>query len=293
MTIRLAATYGVCFALCSSLSIAKEPRAIDLFDAMERGAVETKFIPTSSAKANIIFKNLTVDPIFLKLPRTFGAVHVLGQFGGGLGGGGLGGGGFGGGGLAGGGLGGGGLGGGGLGGGGLAGGGQGLGGGFGGGGGGLGGGGLGGGGFGGGAGGGLGGGGGFFRIEPEQSKKLSVATVCLEYGKPDPNPRMQYQIVPLRELNPTPEISSLCSLLAGGQVSQNVAQAAAWHLANGLSRDVLVAMNRKESYYTGNEKYFSSSEIDLANSLIEHCVSSARQESSSSSSVREQAPVEQ
>ena len=68
MTIRLAATYGVCFALCSSLSIAKEPRAIDLFDAMERGAVETKFIPTSSAKANIIFKNLTVAPIFIKLP---------------------------------------------------------------------------------------------------------------------------------------------------------------------------------------------------------------------------------
>ena len=84
MTIRLAATYGVCFALCSSLSIAKEPRAIDLFDAMERGAVETKFIPTSSAKANIIFKNLTVEPIFLKLPLTFRAVHILRQYSGSL-----------------------------------------------------------------------------------------------------------------------------------------------------------------------------------------------------------------
>ncbi|MEO8272103.1 MAG: hypothetical protein ABI557_20505, partial [Aureliella sp.] len=118
-------------------------RAQKLFDAMEKKLIEVKFVPVDSTWANVLITNQTQQEITLSLPARFGAVHVLAQFGGGLGGAG---GGFG---AGGGGLGGGGLGGGGLGGGGLGGGGgQGLGGGFGGGG--LGGGGLGGGGLGGG-----------------------------------------------------------------------------------------------------------------------------------------------
>lgn len=270
-------------------SVADDHKAIGLFKAIEEGSVEVKFIPISSAKANVILKNKTANPVLVNLPKTFGAVQVLGQFGGGgFGGGGLGG--------AGGGLGGGGagFGGGGLGGGGLGGGGgQGVGGGFGGGGG------LGGGGFGGGqggggfGGGGLGGGGGFFRIEPDKSKKLSVATVCLEHGKHDPNPRMKYKIVPLDALNASPEVSELCSLLGDQRVAQNVAQAAAWHIANGLSHETLAAKNRRESQYTGNEKYFTATELDIASRVVQHCRATAKQiaasrESSSRSSERSQ-----
>ncbi len=268
---------------CSSqLSLADDSKEIGLFEAIEEGSIEVKFIPISSAQANVILKNKTTNPVLVKLPRTFGAVQVLGQFGGGLGGGGLGGGG--------GGLGGGGAGfggGGGLGGGG---GGQGVGGGFGGGqgGGGLGGGGFGGGGQGGGGfgGGGLGGGGGgFFRIEPDKSKKLSVATVCLEHGKHDPNPRMKYRIVPLEELNASPEVDELCGLLGDQAVAQNVAQAAAWHIANGLSHETLAAKNRRESQFTGNEKYFTPTELEFASRVVQHCRATANQKAASRKSL--------
>lgn len=283
-----------CFLLWHAPTVnADDGKTIGLFEAMQAGLVEVKFIPMSSAQANVLVKNKTANPVVVDLPKTFGAVQVLGQFGGGLGGGGLGGGGLGGGGFGGGGLGGGGLGGGGGGFGGGGGGGQGVGGGFGGGGLGGGGGGLGGGGFGGGGlggggggfgGGGLGGGGGFFRIEPDKTKKISVATVCLEHGKHDPNPRMKYQIVPLAQLNASPEVNELCSLLGDRVVAQNVAQAAAWHIASGLSRETLAAKNRRESQFTGNEKYFTATELEIASRVVQHCKVAAQQVAASENS---------
>ena len=279
----LRSTVGKTFCLLwifvtAHVNFAADGDAVGLFEAIEEGSVEVKFIPISSAQANVILKNKTSNPLLVNMPKTFGAVQVLGQFGGG--------GGFGGGGLGGGGgL----VGGGGLGGGGGGGGGQGVGGGFGGGGGGFGGGGQGGGGqggggFGGGGGGLGGGGGGFFRIEPDTSKKLSVATVCLEHGKHDPNPRMRYKIVPLDEINASAEVNELCNLLGNRTIAQNVAQAAAWHIANGLSRDTLAAKNRRESQYTGNEKYFTAFELEDAANVVQHCRYTAHQKASLESS---------
>jgi hypothetical protein len=240
--------------------------AIELFEAMRRDAIKVRFIPQSAVLAVVYFENLGSAPIDLRLPAAFGAVHVLAQPGGGYGGGAFGGGG----GLAGAGAGG------------LAGagGGQGLGGGFGGGIGGGAGGGIGGGlggafnGVGGGVGGFGGGGGlnaGFFRLEPGKVRKLSLNTVCLEHGKPDPNPRMIYRLVPLQRVNDDPAIEQVCQLLGAGNVQPAVAQAAAWHLANGLSWDTLRHKNRHESKFTGNISWFSSAELELAWELSQRC----------------------
>lgn len=235
---------------------------LELFQAISTGAIKVKFIPQSAAKSVIYFDNPGPEPVELQLPPVFGAVHVLAQVGGGYGGGGFLGGGQGAGGLGAGQLGGGGLGGGGLGGG------QGLGGGFGAGGGvgGLGAGGLGAGfnGLGGGGGGLGGGGGGFFRVEPGKPRKLTVDTVCLEHGKPDPHPRLSYKLVPLQTINDDGSVTQLCQLLGEGAVPPAVAQAAAWHLANGLSWDELANKNRHESRYTGATRWFSPTELETA-----------------------------
>lgn len=245
-----------------------EPRVVGLFDAMQNQQIEAKFIPFGAKHANVILRNRSDAAVDLVLPKSFGAIQVLAQFaGGGIAGGGAAGAGIAGGGLAGG------LGASGLGG---AGGAQGLGGGFGGAG--LGGGG-GGGGFGigaGAAGGGGGlGGGAFFRVEPNATKKIVVQTVCLEHGKPDPTPRMQYALVPLDSLTASPEVHELCVQLGQGSVSQNVAQAAAWHLANGLSWERLAAINRRESRYSGNQRFFDPQELQAALTLAEHCQAQA------------------
>jgi len=234
-------------------------KRVEMFAAMDNGLITVDYIGKDSTEANLIFRNKGSEPLDIVLPETFGAVPVLAQ--GMMGGGGMGG--MGGGGM--GGMGGGGMGGGGMGGGGMGGGGnQGMGGGMGGGG--MGGGGMGG--MGGGGMGGMGGGGmgmgGMMRVEPDRPRRMTVATLCLEHGKPDPNPRVKYRVVRLAEVNAAPEIAELCKAVARGDVPQNTAQAAAWHIANGLTWEELTNKPRMISEYTGIEYYFNRVEIQNA-----------------------------
>jgi len=245
-------------------------QTVEMFSAIKSGEIEVQFIPKNSTTANVLIRNKTDKPLSVSLPAAFAGVPVLAQFGAG-------------GGLAGGGAGGAGLGGGGLGGGGLGGGGggQGLGGGFGGGGGGLGGGGFGGGGFGGGGFGG-GGGGGFFNVAPDKVGKISVDTLCLEHGKPDPNPRMKYEIRPIDTFTKDNRVIELCKMLARGEVPQNAAQAAAWNMTNGLTWQELAAKEKFRSQFTGKvERYFTPREIELAAQITQAVA--ARAENSAAS----------
>lgn len=216
---------------------------VDMFTAIENGTIEVRFIPKDATQATVLFENKSDKPLSIQLPEVFASVPVLAQgFGGGLGGGG-------------GGLGGGGLGGGGIGGGG--GGNQGGGGGFGGGG-------LGGGGLGGGGGGLGGGGGGLFNIPAGMKGRTKVATICLEHNKKDPNPRIEYKMVPIETFTKKAEVIETCRLLANGRISQEVAQAAAWHYTDNLSWEELASKNRVvlRSGYT--EKFFAMAHVVAA-----------------------------
>ncbi len=226
-----------------ALPVAEEIRTVGLFEAMDKGDVEVRFIPKDSTEANVLIENKTDRPLTIKFPEAFAAVHVLAQFGGG--GGGMGG--------MGGGMGG-------MGGGGMGGGGQGMGGGGGGMGGGMGG-------MGGGMGG-MGGGGGFFSVAPQKVTKVKVPCVCLEHAKPDPTPRMKYKIVPIETLTKDANVIEVCKMLGNGEIPQNAAQAAAWNLANGLSWQELAAKNRVELKTIGYvEKYFAPHELVFASRI--------------------------
>ncbi len=219
---RFAATVAMLLVSAALVApaLAAEPagQSVEMFSAIEAGQIAVRVIPKNASQVTVLVENKTKQPLRVRLPAAFAAVPILAQFdaGGGLGGvgGGLGGGGYGGRG------------------GGLGGGAQGLGGGFGGGfGGGM-----------GGFGGGMGGfGGGMFNVLPEKVGKMKVATVCLEYGKPEPRPRMQYEIKPLESLTEKPEVRELMHMLAAGTVSQEIAQLAAWHLNNGISWEELAS----------------------------------------------------
>ena len=123
--------------------------------------------------------------------------------------------------------------------------------------------------------GGMGGGMGMMRVAPNKAQKLAVTTVCLEHGKPDPNPRMAYKIVPLDFVTKDARVSSLCSMLGRGQVAQNTAQAAAWHLTDNLSWRQLAFKNRVESQYTGNIRFFSPVELRQAFTVVNYVTSQA------------------
>jgi hypothetical protein len=192
----------------------------------------------------VLIENKTDQPLTVELPEAVVGVQVLPQgMGGGFGfgdtdsgsGGGQGGGqnqAFGGGGLGGGGLGGGGFGGGGFGGGGFG-----------------------------------GGGGGFFSIPPESKVRLPYKSVCLEHGKKDPHPRVQYKLVRVEEFTDKPELQELIKLVGSGKLDAQSAQAAAWHLANNMSWQALSAKTY-DRVGTRDTPYFSQQQLAVAQSLV-------------------------
>jgi hypothetical protein len=263
---------AVLAAVPLSLSAAKPETAetkvaaetVEFFSAMKSGDIEVKLIMKDSTAGTVSIKNNTKRPLTIKLPDAFATVPVAAQFGGA--GGGRRGGGAGGMGGMGGGMGG--MGGGNQGGGGGMGG---MGGGMGGMGGGM-----------GGMGGGMGGGGGLFNVAPEKAGKLKVINVCLEHGKKDPNPRVAYEIKPIESFNKDPKVIELVKMLARGELDQHSAQAAAWHLANGLTWEELANKVGVKHLNGSTEPYFTEEQLLAAHKIAGEAVRRAEENKSKS-----------
>jgi hypothetical protein len=82
---------------------------------------------------------------------------------------------------------------------------------------------------------------------------------------------MVYKLVPLQRVNDDPAMQQICHWLGAGKVKPSVAQAVAWHLANGLSWEELQRKNRHESKFTGNIPWFSATDLELARELARRC----------------------
>ncbi|MCY2964113.1 MAG: hypothetical protein NT069_10795 [Planctomycetota bacterium] len=223
--------------------------AVDLFEARERGLVTTQVIAKNAQEANLFVTNSTDQPVSVEIPPTVVAVQILKQIG------------------AGGNLNGGN---GGLNASGSGGGGQPVGGGL-----------------GNGSSGNNGGGGGnnqnpfgnggnganrgagFFTIPPERTIQLPLQTVCLAHGRPDPTPRMQYQLVSAEEFTEDGRVRKILGEVARPGVDPKAAQAAAWHLTDDLSWETLAA--KKITHLAGipSEPYFTSRQLAEARRLVE------------------------
>lgn len=99
---------------------------------------------------------------------------------------------------------------------------------------------MGGGGMNGGGGGGMGGGmGGFQNVPAEAVTAVKYQSVCLEYGKPEPNANMAYEICPINEVTNKAEVVFVVENL--GNVDLRSAQFAAWHLSSGTPIEKLAS----------------------------------------------------
>ena len=99
-----------------------------------------------------------------------------------------------------------------------------------------------------------------FNVPPEKVGQFKVTTVCLEHGKREPRAAIPYEIKPLDSFTTKPGVRELCQLLGNGQINQRAAQAAAWHLNNGMSWQELAA--KRLRYANGTSKpYFRPQEI--------------------------------
>ena len=75
---------------------------------------------------------------------------------------------------------------------------------------------------------------------------------------------MHYELRPIESFTDKAEVVELCKMIGRGEIPQNAAQAAAWHIANGLSWEQLLHKDRVKHLDGSSEKYFSLEELELA-----------------------------
>jgi hypothetical protein len=110
-------------------------------------------------------------------------------------------------------------------------------------------------------------GGGMFSIPPEHTAKITFQSVCLEHGKTDPDPTMNYKLIPVSQFSDSQQLAALLSLIGKNAIDPHVAQAAAWHLASDMSWQELAV---KQSTEPGLNDYpfFSQQALQQAQQLV-------------------------
>ncbi len=157
------------------------------------------------------------------------------------------------------------------------------------------------GGMGGGGMGGMGGGGGFFNVPAEKGATMKVAAekttqfkvglLCLEHGKRNPTPKVPYELRPIETFTSKPGVADLMVMFGQGKIDQRSAQAAAWHLNNGMSWQTLAA--KRIEHLTGDsEPYFTSDQIATGMRAAEVAVAAAQERGVTTPSVPTTSPGE-
>ena len=209
---------------------AENSPGVDLFDALDQGLVDAKFVARDSARGRLVLTNKTKEPLDILVPEAFAGVPVMRQFGGGGGGRGGGGGGMGGGG----------------------GGQQNVGGGG-----------------GGGRGGGFGGGGGgAFNIPPEDITRIDVPLLCLDHGLKDPSSSKPYEVRPIEDVVDNPAVIEIVKAYANGELPRSASQAATWHLNSRVNWIELASKLTGTKRNFVREPYFSRGELRTAMLIV-------------------------
>jgi hypothetical protein len=187
----------------AGLSEADQPTAVpedavDLFDAMDNGDIEARLIVNDIQNARLVVRNMTKQPMTIKLPEAIAAIPVLAQQAGGGGG---------------------------------------------------------------------GQGGGFFSVPPEKVAKRDIDFLCLEHGTPDPKSTWTYRIGRIEEVTSDPRVVEIFKGLNNGQLGHEAAQAAVWHLQNGVKWEQLAAKQRRR-LVGGNQPYFTTTQVRQAMNIV-------------------------
>jgi hypothetical protein len=75
---------------------------------------------------------------------------------------------------------------------------------------------------------------GFFSIPPEKTVQIALSSVCLNYGRREPNAALKYRLVKAETVTTDPVLLQLLEDYSP-RTNREFQQAAAWHLANGLT----------------------------------------------------------
>jgi len=88
--------------------------------------------------------------------------------------------------------------------------------------------------------------------------------VCLDHGLDDPRPRVAYKPIPIESYVKDPAVTHIIKLMLSRRIDQHSAQAAAWHLQNGLSFEELANKIGYEHRNGLKEPYFTAAQLERA-----------------------------
>ncbi|MGO8749677.1 MAG: hypothetical protein ACLQNE_27290 [Thermoguttaceae bacterium] len=108
-----------------------------------------------------------------------------------------------------------------------------------------------------------------FSVAPEKVGQLKLPCVCLEYGKPMPRPLMSYQVRAIERVTDKTAVHEMCRMLGRDELDQKTAQAAVWHLNNGMSWEELAAKKIRRMPAWRDEPLFTAKEIADAKKAVE------------------------
>jgi hypothetical protein len=109
-----------------------------------------------------------------------------------------------------------------------------------------------------------------FVVLPSKSRVVRVPTVCLEHGKRVPHSKVPYRMVAFSDVSSDPRVADLLKALSSGMLTQNVAQAVAWHLSSGRSWDQLAAeVIEVTGSAVPDRPVFNAAELAMARRFVE------------------------
>lgn len=108
-----------------------------------------------------------------------------------------------------------------------------------------------------------------FTVAPGKTIALRSLTVCLDYGRREPTTRMPYRLVAIETVSHDPRLALVLGGLASGQISQKVAQAAAWHVSSGRTWEQLTAEVIDRAGGDPDVPVFSAAELVAAKRVVE------------------------
>jgi len=120
---------------------------------------------------------------------------------------------------------------------------------------------------------------GFFSIPPQKTVQITVKGVCLEHGKPDPQPRMTYALLPLENFTTNPVLRELLNRFGRESLDIPAVQAATWHLTDDMDWETLEA---KHIRHIGGHttRYFTRNQIHSARQLASEAADAIQKQQS-------------
>ncbi|MFO1045029.1 MAG: hypothetical protein U0941_24915 [Planctomycetaceae bacterium] len=124
----------------------------------------------------------------------------------------------------------------------------------------------------------------FFSIPPEKTVQLAFNSVCLNYGRREPHAGLKYELVKADSLTTDPVLLQLLEDYSP-RTNREAQQAAAWHLANGLSWDKIAQL--KDEKVPGDPRpLFTAQQIQAGRQLAEQAQKKAADRPKKADAVR-------